>query len=459
MRHLRRRLGNPSGSLIVTAAVASAVIAIMVTGMLTYISNEYAFNVRSHRWMEALNIAEAGVELGIAEVNNFYFQGAGFQSSRGWYNAGGGMYYRSTAYLTNTSGQVAGSFYTWLYNVGTTNPYVAAWGWCNVTPRGPVVYRAVECYLAPNARFPAAMVAKQKIDMNGNNATVDSYDSTDPTKSTGSLYDPTKRRANGDIASNDTITNTLDVTLGNANIYGRVLLSPSGSVTMGPNGSIGPTTVTADRATTVSAAQNQGWVRNDFQVDIPDVTLPAGAASWTSLGSVNNTTTINPGDYRLSGIELGGSESLSIATGGRTRLYVDGDISLSGNALMRIANGGRVEIYCSGSVSVAGNGIVNDALSPLNCQFYGLPSSTSWTLNGNGQWIGTVYAPNAALSLRGGGTNGDMSGAIIAKTITLNGVTTMHYDESLAWNGPMSSYNVASWKSYRWTGSGGTVSD
>lgn len=49
------------GSLLLTAAVTAGIIAIIVVGLLTYISNEYCFNLRSHRWNQALNLAEAGV--------------------------------------------------------------------------------------------------------------------------------------------------------------------------------------------------------------------------------------------------------------------------------------------------------------------------------------------------------------------------------------------------------------
>ena len=55
-----RRHRSQQGSLLITAAVAAAVIAILITGMLTYISNEYRMNLRSHRWTQALYLAEAG---------------------------------------------------------------------------------------------------------------------------------------------------------------------------------------------------------------------------------------------------------------------------------------------------------------------------------------------------------------------------------------------------------------
>jgi hypothetical protein len=438
------------GSLLPTAAVTAAVIAILMGGMITYLSNEYILNVRSHRWTQALSLAEGGIEMSFAEFNNYYLTGqSAFSASRGWTSAGGGSYYRYVSSFTNANGDNVGLVYAYVNGVGTANPYLFAYGGCATLPHGPMIYRAVESRLASSAMFPAGMVAKRKIDMNGNNVTTDSYDSTDPTKSTSGQYDAAKKQANGDIASNDTVTNTVDVALGNANIYGRVLLSPSGSVTMGPSGSIGPTF--ANPATTVAAAQANGWVRNDFQVDIPDVTLPSGAATWAAMPS---GSTITSGDYK--GTSITSSKTIS----GNVRLYLTDSqsIKLNGNDGITVSVGSSLTVYAAGSLVLTGNGVINDGNRPIQCQIYGLSSCTQVKVAGNGVYIGTVYAPNAALEIKGGGSSGEVAGAIVADTITMTGGTIFHYDESLRTNGPGASYNIASWKSFRWTG-GAWISD
>jgi len=443
---------NQDGSLLITAAICAGIMAILVGGFLSFISNEYTFNLRSHRWTQALHIAEGGVDRAVAEFNNYYITGlGGFSSSRGWYNAGGGTYWYYTSSFTNNYGENIGSMYVSVNNVGTANPYIFAYGGSPTTPRGPFIYRAVQSRLVASGRFPAALVAKQKVDMNGNNVYTDSYDSTDPAKSTGALYDPSKRFPNGDVASNDTVTNS--VAIGNADIYGLAATGPNGTITMGAQGSVGPTFNSSERATTVAEAIAKGWIRNDFQVDIPDVQLPSGATSWTSLGTLNSDRTLTAGDYWVDRVSCSAKEVITI-TGGRVRLYVSGDFSMSAQSLLVIEPGASVEVYCGGSVTLTGNGVINNSSQPVKCQFFGLSTSTSWSVNGNGQWVGTIYAPQANMALTGGGARGDMSGAIVAKNITLNGQVQFHYDESLRTSGPTASYNVASWQSYRWTGSG-----
>ena len=55
------------------------------------------------------------------------------------------------------------------------------------------------------------------VDLKNQNIVVDSYDSTDPTKSTNGLYDAAKRQENGDIATDGQL-----IEAGNAQIHGDV---------------------------------------------------------------------------------------------------------------------------------------------------------------------------------------------------------------------------------------------
>ena len=70
----------------------------------------------------------------------------------------------------------------------------------------------------------------------GNNIQTDSFDSSDAASSTNGLYVAGWHRANGDIASDASITNSVNV--GNANIFGHVSTGPNGTVAIGANGSV-----------------------------------------------------------------------------------------------------------------------------------------------------------------------------------------------------------------------------
>jgi hypothetical protein len=90
--------------------------------------------------------------------------------------------------------------------------------------------------------------------------------------------------------------------------------------------------------------------------------------------------------------------------------------------------------------------VVNQDGLATSFSYWGLPSNTSVTMAGNAAFIGTIYAPQAALTLGGGGnTTYDFSGASISNTVAINGHFNFHYDEGLK-SGPARGYIVDSWQ-------------
>ena len=74
--------------------------------------------------------------------------------------------------------------------------------------------------------YSFGLVSKTDIDLKGNDVYVDSFDSTDPTKSTDGQYDPAKRQPNGNVTAGRSLTNSV-LDSGKANICGIVFVGPS----------------------------------------------------------------------------------------------------------------------------------------------------------------------------------------------------------------------------------------
>jgi hypothetical protein len=67
-------------------------------------------------------------------------------------------------------------------------------------------------------------------------------------------------------------------------------------------------------------------------------------------------------------------------------------------------------------------------------------------LGGNGNFLGTIYAPNAALNLNGSGSaRFDFCGASVTDSVQMNGNFQLHYDEALGRIGPFRRYIVTRW--------------
>ncbi len=104
-------------------------------------------------------------------------------------------------------------------------------------------------------------------------------------------------------------------------------------------------------------------------------------------------------------------------------------------------------VYAGGTtVGITGNNVVNPNGFPGNFIVYCAPTVTSFSLAGNGAFTGILVAPNADLTLNGGGSgNEDFCGSIMAQSATLNGHFSFHYDEALNTSPSNGRYLVTTW--------------
>ena len=407
---------SEAGSTLGMTLLISGVLGIVLASYLTMVDSEHRAVARSQSWNLAIPEVEGAIEESLAHI-----QQNGLVAVDGWSSSGGTL-----VKTRNFVDQY------WVARISATNPpSITVTGYARVTSKtNTFVSRAVQVTTRSDALFAKGLVADGQINLNGNNITSDSFDSTDPLYSTGGLYDPAKRLENGDIATNSGLVNSVNV--GNADIYGSVATGPGGSVSIGNNGFV------------------TGTVSDDMNVDFPDASVPFSTAVPPASGTVNGVTysyVLTSGDWQVIGdLSLSGTSKILVM--GDARLHVTGNFSMSGNSFVHLTNAASLKLYVGGaSTSLGGNGIVNGSNQATNFMYYGLPTNTSLSMSGNAAFTGLLYAPSANLTLGGGGNNTyDFVGAGIANTITMNGHFNFHYDESLGRVGPTRGYVVNSWK-------------
>jgi hypothetical protein len=137
---------------------------------------------------------------------------------------------------------------------------------------------------------------------------------------------------------------------------------------------------------------------------------------------------LNSGDYYYNG-SLSGSTIVL----GSARLVLPSGMSMSGQDKFTIATGASVMVFAGGtSCSIGGNGVVNQSGKAFNFIMFCTPSVTSFSLNGNGEFTGVLIAPNANITMNGGGNaDNDFQGALVVNSVTMNGHFKFHYDEAL----------------------------
>jgi hypothetical protein len=70
----------------------------------------------------------------------------------------------------------------------------------------------------------------------------------------------------------------------------------------------------------------------------------------------------------------------------------------------------------------------------------------NFTFNGNGECLAVICAPEAEVALNGGGhLDTDFCGALVAKTVRMNGHFKFHYDEALGRMNGNGRYLITSW--------------
>lgn len=501
------RSAKQTGSTLLVTVFVTGIIGFLLIAYMTFVQNQHTATARSQSWNATVPIIEAGIEEALAHLSANGLT-SGNLASDGWSHSSG--IYSVTRTIGDGTYTVRIS--NWTSGGSNNAPVIESYGYVALpvsvaSMGGPLFFAAagnsVPGYLKRGVRvttqrdsiFARGMVAKDSIDMNGNNIRADSFDSTNPLYSTNGLYIQSKARDNGDVAVNSSLTNSLNV--GNADIYGHVSTGPGGIIAIGSQGAVGDAAWHAGNNNGIKS----GWSSDDMNVSFPDVTAPTTTAftpsggyytvvsavtppislgsrivrtNWTTTSSLpsgvsgtivtngnggNRTYTYKVYNYFMATNSANGTYyDAVLGDGNYQTTSLNGKILVLGNASLYVTDALNVtalviewsrhlDLYSAApSVNLSGNNTVNSDATSDSFAFWGLPTCTSISFSGNASFTGSIYAPNADFTLNGGGNNNiDFVGASITKTVRLNGHFNFHYDEALATLGPSRGFIVTSW--------------
>ncbi len=464
-------INRPAGGFTyLTVVITMIVVGFMLAAYLKMVSVQNQLTIRSQTWNRSVPVLEAGVEEAMAHLNKNGSPDAagnlpGTLTSDGWTgDATIGWskfaWLEKDFYFVQISPWVAGSYYPNISSTGYVlqlpsfalnrplSPFVAS-VLDDLVRGGKFSRRIVQCATTNNPTYTRGLVAKKQIDLNGRNVETDSYDSLKVANSTNGRYDPSKALDHGDIASNDTITNS--VLLGNAIVRGNVATGPNGTIDIG-DGVVGDAAFCANPAN--KGKIQTGHSRDDMNVEFPDIILPAGSSGWSPLpspvpvlqpdGSTVNTILLLSGNYLIpaTAADMSGKNYL---ISGNVQLRVDSGVHLTGVDTIRIDTNSNLKLYANCNVDIQGHGVVNPGLS-TSLQIFGTPACKSIALGGNAEFTGTIYAPDADAEFDGSGSGwNDFSGAAMVKSAKFNGNFKFHFDEALPKVGLWRGFTITSW--------------
>jgi hypothetical protein len=269
-------------------------------------------------------------------------------------------------------------------------------------------------------------IATRDIQLNGYDLFVDSFNSTDPLRSTDGQYDILKGGGDASIVGSEAGVHNAN-NVANVEIFGQLMTGLPFVLEIGAQSSIGSAAWHQNGQTGIEP----GFQTTDFTFLYPDAVPPFGGVAPTS-GTYNGvvyTYILSSGAYDLPSLTLSGGQNMLVT--GAASLNVRGNVNLSGNGSIVILPSASLQLFVAGKGNLRGNGIVNKG-SPHNFSYFGRFPSSTLDLRVTTPFVGLIYVPASVCTISSSGnTAADLQGAIVAGTIVLAAPVNFHFDEGL----------------------------
>lgn len=285
---MKIRTNKEAGTMLVAALVISAIMGTALASYMGVVRSQHRSVARSMEWNRAIPIAEAGIEEAMAHLNHNTNRAAS-----GWNLVG------TNHTKIRTFG---GARYEVTITTNFLRPVITAKAFVNVPMSTNVIKRGVRVACTNRAVAIKGMLARGKMYFGGD-VIADSFDSTDTNKSTGGVYDASKKQANSFVGSNGNAAAVIEAN-GSVQLYGSAATGPTGTIVTGGGAKIGDAAWQASGSTGIQP----GHSANDMNVFFPDVEVPftsgyavpsilAGLAALIS--GTNYTYALGNGTYQM----------------------------------------------------------------------------------------------------------------------------------------------------------------
>lgn len=444
---------NERGSLLIAAMILTLAISISLVSFLKLGQTNLNISNRAFYANATMNLAESGLEHAMWSIGKAVDGDASAWTN--WTTSGNAAWRNFTGFSFDANSTGSVRVYVRNYNLAAAPVIVAR---ATITPAtGAAIEKWVMVSLFQRSLFANGLVAKDTLTFAGGNATVDSYDSRLGPYNVALGGGDYNKYDRGSAGSASVMVSSFS--LSNSSIYGNVSIGTSDytGLSVGPNGLVGD-------FSTSSGTIDYTRVNTDFTTNFDDASAPTTVGY--NIGAISSATVLPRGGdvpaadgtyyYDVSSISLSGPASriLSVAPANDVVIRITAPsggsgVSVTGNASIQVLAGSTLGMYAESNVSIAGQGIANSN-DPAAFQLWstrpaGAAGSQSISVSGNGQLSAVVYAPNADVTMNGGGSSGSVYGAVVADTISVTGGSDFHYDEALAAMSDGRPFGVSLW--------------
>ncbi len=417
---VRKHNKNEQGAVLIIALLVSLMLLILSMPFLTKLSGAYRLSEKSYRTLAATNLAEAGIERAIWELNyGSIWTWDGDPNNRAL----------DLIDLQAASGNGIGDVLISIQAPLGQLPFIESTG--KVMHISPTTIDRIVRVLLEREDSPSIFTYGNFGDEGLNivgSAYIDSYDSR-------------KGAYGGDNVGEKGHSGTNATNQGCINLWNNAVIHGSAFV--------GPAADPEDVIVIQNNSEITGVQESLFEEKaLPSVPPPEGLPFHGDyLLPVNNEDVIlSSGEY--SSFWLKPNSTVTIMAD--VILYVTGDFTMDSNSELAITNGASLSLYLGGTfIQQSESQINNLTMDPSKLLIYGTDS-----FNGVMDWrsgssfYGAVYVPRADIEYA---SNADFYGSLIGKQIELFSNARFHYDLALSdvdtiGEGKKWTYSVKSWR-------------
>ena len=406
------------GSVLAISLLVSVFMAILAIPFMTKYASRFRLTGKSFVSLAALNLAEAGLERAIWELN--------YGDITSW--SGTNAKTLNISNFTASNGAVIGNISITVNDPAGMAPVIEATGTVAFSGSQNIskTIRVVLAGGAPPPLFNFMLFGANGVNI-GTGAVVDSFDSR------LGAYGGTNIGSGGNIGTNGDIYGAIN--LGNGSIVNGSAVTGAGS---DPNEVIIQGMGSEIRGGTTALEEPK---------ELPSVTVPTGLTNRGNLSVSGTTTTISQsGQYN--NLSLANNAKVTVTS--NVTLYVSGTFALNNGAEFKINPGCSVTLYFGGGWALNSTAKINNAShDPTKLVMYGTDTFTgSKTFCNSFETYAAMYFPRANVTLAN--TN-SFYGSIIANQFMIGNNMHVHCDEACAslqtgLTSPTSSFEMKSWQ-------------
>lgn len=435
VRSAPRRLTGRRGSVLLTAMLFAAGIALVLGSYLTLSRTTLKVAHRTFFANDAANLAEAGLE---EALYCFNLMAAGTAPATAWsdWTISNSNAMRTLPPLNrglNAVGLI--KVYVSGYDGSAGAPFVISQATVTPLDGGAPVMKTVHLVLRRNVGVAAhGLVALTQMQLLGS-VFVDSFNSNPTYNPTG----PWLPYSSGIARSNASV----------------VVLA--GSLTMTTSGQIKGNLCLGSGVAAPAAGKVTGTITTDYSAAFPFPTYPTPSSVSRSYDLVSTIPSTLPRAGDLPAADGRYYYFVRNTTVRNFNVMANRNVTIVGTASVGMTTGitlpttSTLHVYMTGTLVMGNNATHNLGGWAGALRIY-TTTASNCTLGNNARLVAWFHAPYAELRITGTGTNSMIMGYYVANRIYASGSHDIHYDESLQPSASAASYTVTRWLDFQSAG-------